>query len=294
MKTSSTLVFAIVAAAVPFVSAHGFVQDLKIDGKLIKGSPVGGKAVDTSIRQVFSQDPIKGANNPSVNCGNGAKAASQVSSANPGSTLAFSWKAADGSNWPHNIGPMLTYMTNCGDEGCDKFDPANAEWFKIQQVGKKDADTWAQNDIKNGADATVTLPKDIAPGNYIVRHEIIALHLANSKGGAEFYEGCVQLKIGGSGTGAPSKDELVKLPGAYSDTDPGIFDPTVFDSGAKYSFPGPAISKLAATSSSSSAPSGNPGTKSQCHLKSSKSKGKRSADYRPRAISRVMRDVIFH
>lgn len=79
----------------------------------------------------------------------------------------------------------------------------------------------------NGEVANVTLPSNIAPGNYIIRHEIIALHLANTLGGAEFYPSCSQLSLSGSGKGAPTSDELVSLPGAYSDNDPGIYVPNV-------------------------------------------------------------------
>lgn len=125
--------------------------------------------------------------------------------------------------------------------------------------------------IVNGGVANVTLPKNIAPGNYIIRHEIIALHLANSKGGAEFYPSCSQLTIGGSGTDAPSDDELVSLPGAYSDLDPGIFVPNVssilishsiepscssssnsqvFDPDNVYIFPGPLVASMAASTAS--------------------------------------------
>jgi cellulase len=32
---------------------------------------------------------------------------------------------------------------------------------------------------------TVTIPKDLKAGQYLIRHEIIALHLANELGGAE-------------------------------------------------------------------------------------------------------------
>jgi hypothetical protein len=79
----------------------------------------------------------------------------------------------------------------------------------------------------NGQPANVTLPSNIAPGNYIIRHEIIALHLANEMGGAEFYPSCSQLNISGTGTGAPTSKDLVSFPGAYSDTDPGIYVPAV-------------------------------------------------------------------
>jgi hypothetical protein len=79
----------------------------------------------------------------------------------------------------------------------------------------------------DGQVANVTLPSNIAPGNYIIRHEIIALHLGDEQGGAEFYPSCSQLHMSGSGTGAPTPAELVKFPGAYDDSDPGIFVPDV-------------------------------------------------------------------
>ena len=81
--------------------------------------------------------------------------------------------------------------------------------------------------LVQGQTALVTLPSNLAPGNYIIRHEIIALQLAQSEGGAEFYPSCTQLKVGGNQTGAPEPDELVLLPGAYKDTDPGIWDQDV-------------------------------------------------------------------
>lgn len=75
--------------------------------------------------------------------------------------------------------------------------------------------------------ANVTIPSSIAPGNYLLRSEIISLQLAMTMGGAEFYPGCIQLSIGGSGTGAATSSEECEFPGCYSDSDPGIYDPTV-------------------------------------------------------------------
>lgn len=57
--------------------------------------------------------------------------------------------------------------------------------------------------------------------------QILALHLGDSFKGAEFYPSCTQIRINGTGTGSPDPSELVTFPGAYSDSDPGIFDPTV-------------------------------------------------------------------
>lgn len=80
----------------------------------------------------------------------------------------------------------------------------------------------------NGGTAVVTIPSDIAPGNYLIRHEIIALHLAITEGGAEFYPSCTQIAISGNGSGRPKSEELVSFPGAYKDDDPGIFFPEVY------------------------------------------------------------------
>lgn len=104
----------------------------------------------------------------------------------------------------------------------------------------------------NGGVANSTIPTNLAPGNYLLRHEIIALHLATSLGGAEFYPACAQITVGGSQTGAPSASDLVSIPGAYSDNDPGIFDPNVFTPDAPYVFPGPPIASFITGSSSSS------------------------------------------
>lgn len=81
--------------------------------------------------------------------------------------------------------------------------------------------------IVSGKPISATIPQNLAPGNYLIRHEIIALHLATSVGGAEFYPSCAQVKVGGSGSGSPKAADLVAFPGGYSDNDPGIFDPSV-------------------------------------------------------------------
>lgn len=72
----------------------------------------------------------------------------------------------------------------------------------------------------------LTLPTNLPSGHYLFRNEIIALHNAVSEGGAEFYPSCVQLNVQ-SGSGSTTPSPTVKFPGAYSDTDPGIFVPEV-------------------------------------------------------------------
>lgn len=65
-----------------------------------------------------------------------------------------------------------------------------------------------------------TIPECLEPGFYLVRHELIALHAAFAYPGAQFYPGCHQLEVTGSGTTIPTG--LVGFPGAYSPEDSGV------------------------------------------------------------------------
>jgi len=93
----------------------------------------------------------------------------------------------------------------------------------------------------------------------LVRHELIAMQLGMSPGGAEFYPACLQIRLAAPSSGSPaplpSGDLVVNFPGGYSDTDPGILDPDVYNPGSNYTFPGPAlISSAVADPSSSDGP----------------------------------------
>jgi len=255
--TSSVL---LLSSLLPLVVAHGYVQAVAIDGVMHNGTNVPtGQYVDSPIRAINDIDPVKGATNSDMNCGAGAQKAKLVADAKPGSQLQFFWRSGENTNWPHNTGPMLTYMASCGSTTCDQFDSTQAEWFKIDEVGKSGSDTWVQAEVMNGSPYTMNLPSNVAPGQYLVRHEIIALQLATSVGGAEFYPMCTQINVSGSGTGKPTAQETVKLPGAYSDTDPGIYDPNVYEPGANYTFPGPNVAAFVGSSSTSGSAGGSAG-----------------------------------
>jgi hypothetical protein len=48
-----------------------------------------------------------------------------------------------------------------------------------------------------GKPRSVVIPKELEDGQYILRHELIALHLADKKNNAEFYTSCIQLEVTG-------------------------------------------------------------------------------------------------
>ncbi|KAF7345557.1 hypothetical protein MVEN_01574400 [Mycena venus] len=256
--TASTL-FALSLAA--STAAHGWMGTLTVGGKAYKGNepveqtPNGAPSV---IRQIANNLPVKDTTSPDLTCGRSAKPAALTATAAPGDTLQIDWRTlAAGGNWFHDVGPMMTYLASCGSESCEKFDASGAKWFKIDEQGLLADGTWAQAKLDNGSPASVTLPSNLKAGNYLLRHEIIALHTAQSEGGAEFYPNCAQLTVTGSGTATASADEMVSLPGAYKPTDAGILI-NVYDMTGAYKFPGPAVASFVKGGSSSGSGSGNP------------------------------------
>ena len=102
------------------------------------------------------------------------------------------------SNWyvnpfgiPGSLLILIDYLANCGGD-CTTVDKTTLEWFKIDAQGLYDdttvPGTWASDTlIANNNSWTVTIPSDIASGNYVLRHEIIALHSAGEADGAQNY-----------------------------------------------------------------------------------------------------------
>ena len=268
------------AALVPLVAAHGSIKCgyprisrlitlltflcflvAKIDGTQFNGPNPNGDSGQFAIRAINDINPVKGTSNPDINCGHNAQKAALVADANPGSVVEFAWQNGEGGTWVHNTGPVMTYMASCGDGGCATFDSANAQFFKIAEQGKKADGTWTMADLNAGPDATtsVTLPSDLPAGEYLVRHELIAMQLGMSQGGAEFYPACLQVRLASpSRTAAalPSGNQVVTFPGGYSDSDPGILDPDIYNPGTTYTFPGPTVISDAVTDPSN--PSAGP------------------------------------
>nr|GAT60280.1 predicted protein [Mycena chlorophos] len=234
-------------------NAHGWVGSVNIGGTLYMGDGLGTSGSPPSvIRQVDTNSPVTSVSDPNLGCGPNAQLAQEVAPANPGDAIAVYWVSTEGP-WFHNVGPMLSYLANCGTTPCTEFEASQAMWFKIEQVGRDPGSTaWAQASMNSGAPANLSLPSNLAAGGYLLRHEIIALQNAVSEGGAEFYASCTQLSVGGSGDGVPTQDDLVKLPGAYSATDPGILVDVYSNPNAPYTFPGPPIAAFVTDGSGSS------------------------------------------
>nr|AWM99269.1 lytic polysaccharide monooxygenase 9 [Rhizophlyctis rosea] len=89
---------------------------------------------------------------------------------------------------------------------------------------------------KNKGLVKFNLPTDLAPGDYLLRGELIALHNAGSPGGAQPYVSCAQLRVGGNGNGNPSTVTDI----SYSTSDPGLLL-AIYYPMTSYTPPGPAV-----------------------------------------------------
>lgn len=82
------------------------------------------------------------------------------------------------------------------------------------------------------------MPSTLAPGNYVLRHELIALHQAQQPGGAQAYPQCINIQVAeGGSVPLPSGTTGDQL---YQNDEPGIVFNlyTSFDS---YPMPGPTL-----------------------------------------------------
>ncbi|KAE8354333.1 glycosyl hydrolase family 61-domain-containing protein [Aspergillus coremiiformis] len=235
------------------VAAHGHVTNIVVNGVYYQGFDI-------------NSFPYMGEKFPTVaawttpNTGNGPLAPSQYSSpdiichqnatvgkgyveVNAGDRVSIQWTA-----WPDSHhGPVLDYLARC-EPNCASVDKTSLEFFKIDGVGLLDGakapGNWGDDElIKNKNSWLVEIPKSIAPGFYVLRHELIALHSAGNEGGAQNYPSCFTLKVKGGGSDKPAGVVGTKL---YTPTGDGIVF-NIYQSMSSYPLPGPPMYSGAAT-----------------------------------------------
>ncbi|KAL8651497.1 MAG: hypothetical protein Q9210_003216 [Variospora velana] len=246
----STFKLAAVVAAlagVTAVTAHGMMSSVVAGGKIYPGYEIG-------FSYSASHPPVVGwdtpgnkdtgfvnpgnFSGPNIICHNDATPAALSVSVAAGGTVELQW-----TTWPESHhGPVIDYLANCNGE-CSSTDKTKLKFNKIDEQGLISWDSqpgsWASDKlIAAGNKWTVTVPKSVAPGNYVLRHEIIALHSANNADGAQNYPQCVNLKVTGSGTDTLSSGTLgTKL---YTPEDSGILV-NIYNKLTSYTIPGPKL-----------------------------------------------------
>ncbi|KAH7038313.1 glycosyl hydrolase family 61-domain-containing protein [Microdochium trichocladiopsis] len=192
-----------------------------------------------------------GYTSPDIICHKNAAPGQAVATVAAGGKIEFQWTA-----WPaSHFGPIFTYAASCGGD-CTKVDKTTLKWFKIDEVGFDVAtQKWKVDDmIANNNTWVTTVPSALKAGDYVFRHEIIAMHAAQQDNGAQNYPQCVNVKVTGSGTELPQGVAGTAL---YTANHPGIkFNP--YTQISSYQIPGPAMPAVFAKGGSGTSPAPSP------------------------------------
>ncbi|KAJ7742692.1 glycosyl hydrolase family 61-domain-containing protein [Mycena maculata] len=192
-----------------------------------------------------TNDPVTNVTSPDMRCYDSATAGTATTiSVTAGSTL--------GIDCPITIyhpGVVNVYMAQA-PTGTDVSDFAGdgAVWFKVYEItAVTNGGTSITFPAQNLPSVSFTLPEELPTGQYLVRMEALALHVAETYGGAQWYIACGQIAVTGGGSGTPGP--LVEIPGVYTGYEPGIliniYDPIP----ATYTQPGPPVWPASGTSS---------------------------------------------
>lgn len=253
----------LLSSLAPFALGHSFLEKLWANGIEYKawspnegaeGTPYPSNTPSWYTTNVGGNPlkPVK-ANTNDIICALNASPANISAPANAGSTLTVKWWMA-GQPFPQSHwGPVVDYIAACNGP-CSKVNPASLRFVKLAQKGWINNTTypegyWATNQlVDNNGTWPIKIPTGLKAGEYVVRHELIALHVAYEaigKGpyytdGAEFYPQCVSVKVGGSGTKIITGG--VDARALYRGDEPGLaINIHTSPNHADYVFPGPAV-----------------------------------------------------
>ncbi|KAK4239231.1 glycoside hydrolase [Achaetomium macrosporum] len=183
-----------------------------------------------------SKQGVENPTSPDIRCYT-SQTAPNVATVPAGSTIHYI--STQQINHP---GPTQYYLAKVpAGSSAKTWDGSGAVWFKIAttmpSVDSNKQMTWpGQNTY---ATVNTTIPANTPDGEYLLRVEQIALHMAMQPNKAQFYLACSQIRITGGGSGSPGP--LVALPGAYKSNDPGILVNLNAIQPDAYQPPGPAV-----------------------------------------------------
>ncbi|KAL8410225.1 hypothetical protein RB596_000066 [Gaeumannomyces avenae] len=128
----------------------------------------------------------------------------------PGDAIHIQW-----NGWPQShVGPALSYLARCDGSGsgggCADVDKRDLRFFTIDNSspvllgpttaggrgGPAPPGLWVSDVlIERNNSWQVRVPRGLAPGPYVLRHELIALHYAAKSNGAQNYPQCINLWV---------------------------------------------------------------------------------------------------
>ncbi|OCL14194.1 lytic polysaccharide monooxygenase [Glonium stellatum] len=254
MAALTVFSFLFLSLITPFTSAHGRIAYILADGKNYTGfDPALAVAnITTPPLAAWSADNLGNIyvvpslfNTTNITCHLNAEPGQAYVSIESGHNVTLVW-----NTWPtSHVGPVLTYLAACNGS-CTTVDKTKLEFVKIDELGWLNSSdprgiqlggTWASDVlIADDFTWTVQIPANLQPGGYVLRHEIIALHVANITNEAQAYPQCVNLMVG-TGEASGEAEGITggePAPDFYSMYGPGILV-DVHHKLTGYSIPGP-------------------------------------------------------
>ncbi|KAI0155227.1 glycoside hydrolase family 61 protein [Xylariaceae sp. FL1272] len=204
------------------IEAHCIFQEVTVNDQK-QGSLVG-------LRAPSDNNPVYDVTSQDIICQKQGTTSSQIINVAPGDNIGAYFGHVIGgaqfANDPDNPiakshkGPITAWLAKVDNAASSS--KTGLKWFKIwEETFNPSSKQWGVDTmIANGGTVKFQMPQCIAPGDYLMRVEILALHSAKASMGAQFYMSCAQLKISGSGTFTPS--QTFSFPGAYQQNDPSI------------------------------------------------------------------------
>ncbi|KAK0238137.1 glycoside hydrolase family 61 protein [Armillaria nabsnona] len=202
---------------------------------VVNGATTGAWVNVRKTNNYNTQSPVTDVTSPDLRCYDSqtGATASTISVA-AGSQLGI---MSDGTMY--HPGTVNVYMAKAPSD-VSSFAGDGTVWFKVYQLPPvTNGGTSITFPSQNQAGVSFTIPKNLPSGQYLVRIEQIALHVASTFGGAQFYISCGQIEVTGGGNGTPGP--LVAIPGVYTGNEPGIKLNIYYPVPATYTQPGPAV-----------------------------------------------------
>ncbi|KAH8661637.1 glycoside hydrolase [Tricladium varicosporioides] len=216
-------ILVLLSTVMKYVAAHGTIPSFTVGTITYPGynysiqPPIKTAAWSNSIGEAYvgykdSESPTPWRlNSDDIICAQNGTPGATSATIQAGQKIIFHW-----STWPiGHLGPVITYMANC-NASCQTVDKTKLRFFKIAESGLLNKSRsspypdypstgngfWAGDILSYNRTSEATIPKSLAPGNYVVRHETMGMQHIFLKE-IQAYPFCFNFIVNGTGTAHP-------------------------------------------------------------------------------------------
>ncbi|KAL1960742.1 hypothetical protein VTO42DRAFT_6572 [Malbranchea cinnamomea] len=227
------------------VAAHGHVSKIFLDGQEYGGwiadvypympEPPETIGWPTNVTDNGFVSPDR-FSSPEIICHRGGVPSAISAPVSAGGTVELEW-----STWPESHhGPVLNYLAKVDGDFSD-IDPSTLQFFKFDETGLVSGSNpgyWGTDVmLANGRRYSMMIPSTIAPGKYVLRHELVALQ---NVGAAQLYPQCINIEVTSNTTEGDVNPGGTPATELYSPADPGFLF-NIYEQYDSYPIPGPDV-----------------------------------------------------